>query len=57
MLITSVKPTADLSLFPVRYWPSRVTFEHYAVLLQRTSFAGNLMNSAIIACGACWSGS
>ncbi len=52
MLITSVKPTADLSLFPVRYWPSRVTFEHYAVLLQRTSFAGNLMNSAIIACGA-----
>lgn len=52
MLITSVKPTADLSLFPVRYWPSRFTLEHYAMLLQRTSFAGNLLNSTIIACGA-----
>jgi multiple sugar transport system permease protein len=52
MLLTSVKPTADLSAFPVRYWPSRFTLEHYAMLLQRTSFAGNLLNSAIIACGA-----
>jgi multiple sugar transport system permease protein len=52
MLLTSVKPTADLSAFPVRYLPSRFTMEHYAMLLQRTSFAGNLLNSAIIACGA-----
>ncbi len=52
MLLTSVKPTADLSLFPVRYLPSRVTFEHYDMLLRRTSFAGNLLNSLIIASGA-----
>ncbi|GGH23961.1 sugar ABC transporter permease [Alsobacter metallidurans] len=52
MLLTSVKPTSDLSVFPVRYWPSRFTLEHYAMLLQRTSFAGNLLNSFIIACGA-----
>ncbi|MFO1151896.1 MAG: carbohydrate ABC transporter permease [Alsobacter sp.] len=52
MLLTSVKPTADLSVFPVRYWPSTFTLEHYAMLLRRTSFAGNLLNSAIIACGA-----
>jgi multiple sugar transport system permease protein len=52
MLLTSVKPTADLSVFPVRYLPSRFTLEHYSMLLRRTSFAGNLLNSAIIACGA-----
>jgi multiple sugar transport system permease protein len=52
MLLTSVKPNADLSVFPVRYLPSRFTLEHYATLLQRTSFAGNLLNSLVIACGA-----
>jgi multiple sugar transport system permease protein len=52
MLLTSVKPTGDLSAFPVRYLPSRFTLEHYAMLLQRTSFAGNLLNSAVIASGA-----
>jgi multiple sugar transport system permease protein len=52
MLLTSVKPTSDLSLFPVRYLPSRFTLEHYQTLLQRTTFAGNLLNSLIIACGA-----
>jgi multiple sugar transport system permease protein len=52
MLLTSVKPTADLSAFPVRYLPSRFTLEHYAMLLQRTSFSANLLNSLIIACGA-----
>jgi multiple sugar transport system permease protein len=52
MLLTSVKPSGDLSLFPVRYLPSRFTLEHYQTLLQRTTFAGNLVNSLIIACGA-----
>ncbi|MBL8807144.1 MAG: carbohydrate ABC transporter permease [Rhodospirillales bacterium] len=52
MLLTSVKPTADLALFPVRYLPSRLTFEHYAMLIERTSFAVNLLNSLVIACGA-----
>ncbi|MBI1244069.1 MAG: ABC transporter permease subunit [Alphaproteobacteria bacterium] len=52
MLLTSVKPTADLSLFPVRYMPSRITFEHYQLLIERTSFSINLLNSLVIACGA-----
>ena len=52
MLLTSVKPAADFSRFPLRYAPSAVTFEHYETLLRRTSFSGNMLNSFIIACGA-----
>lgn len=52
MVLTSVKSTADLSRFPLHYLPSEVTFAHYATLLGRTSFAGNLLNSLIIASGA-----
>jgi multiple sugar transport system permease protein len=52
MLLTSIKPNADLSAFPVRYLPSGVTFEHYQTLIQRTSFPVNLLNSLVIACGA-----
>lgn len=52
MLLTSIKPNADLSQFPVRYLPSSTTFEHYRTLIQRTSFPVNLLNSLIIACGA-----
>ena len=52
MLLTSIKPNADLSQFPVRYLPSSTTFEHYRTLIQRTSFPVNLLNSLIIAGGA-----
>ena len=52
MLLTSVKPNADLAVFPVQYLPSRLTVEHYQTLIQRTSFAANLLNSLVIACGA-----
>jgi multiple sugar transport system permease protein len=52
MLLTSIKPNADLSQFPVRYLPSSTTFEHYQTLIQRTSFPVNLLNSLVIACGA-----
>lgn len=52
MLLTSIKPDADLSRFPVRYLPSSTTFEHYRTLIQRTSFPVNLLNSLVIACGA-----
>ena len=52
MLLTSVKPNSDLAVFPVQYLPSRLTVEHYQTLIQRTSFAANLLNSLVIACGA-----
>ena len=52
MVLTSIKPQAELALWPVRYLPRNATLEHYRELLSRTSFAGNLLNSLIIACGA-----
>lgn len=52
MLLTSVKPNADLALFPVRYWPSALTSAHYEMLWQRTSFFSNWVNSLLIATGA-----
>jgi multiple sugar transport system permease protein len=52
MLLTSVKPNADLSIFPVRYWPSEFTADHFKMLWQRTSFFHNWLNSLLIATGA-----
>jgi multiple sugar transport system permease protein len=52
MLLTSIKSEADIAAFPVRYLPTAVTLDHYRLLLARTSFGGNLLNSLIIAAGA-----
>ena len=52
MVLTSIKPDADISAFPIRYLPSAVTFDHYVELIAHTSFAGNLLNSLIVAVGA-----
>ena len=53
MMMTSIKTNADIGAWPVRYWPDAFTTEHYHALLERTSFGGNLLNSLIIATGAC----
>ncbi|MGV3651550.1 MAG: carbohydrate ABC transporter permease, partial [Devosia sp.] len=52
MVLTSIKPSADITARPLQYLPSTITFEHYETLLARTSFAGNLLNSLIVALGA-----
>jgi multiple sugar transport system permease protein len=52
MVLTSIKPDADISTRPLQYLPSTVTFEHYGRLLSRTSFAANLLNSLVVALGA-----
>jgi multiple sugar transport system permease protein len=52
MLLTSLKPEADITAFPVRYLPTNMTLEHYRTLLARTSFGGNMLNSLVIAIGA-----
>jgi multiple sugar transport system permease protein len=52
MVLTSIKPNADLSVFPVRYWPSSATLEHYRTLIERTSFAAALRDSLVVALGA-----
>lgn len=52
MILTSIKPAPELAEWPVRYLPREATLDHYRELIQRTSFAGNLLNSLIIAFGA-----
>jgi multiple sugar transport system permease protein len=52
MVITSIKPQAELSVWPVQYLPRQATLDHYRELVGRTSFAGNLLNSLVIATGA-----
>jgi multiple sugar transport system permease protein len=52
MVLTSIKPQAELGIWPVQYLPKNATLANYAELITRTSFAGNLLNSLIIACGA-----
>ena len=52
MVLTSIRPDSDLSTFPLSYVPSQFTLDHYATLLQQTSFAQNLVNSLVIAVGA-----
>ena len=52
MVLTSIKPDADISARPLQYLPSVVTFEHYGTLLNRTTFAANLLNSLVVALGA-----
>jgi multiple sugar transport system permease protein len=52
MILTSIKPQTELSIWPVQYLPSNATLQHYRDLISRTSFAGNLANSMIIACGS-----
>ena len=53
MVLTSIKPQAELATWPVHYLPRNATLEHYRVLLSRTSFAGNLLNSLVIATRRC----
>jgi multiple sugar transport system permease protein len=53
MVLTSLKSDADIAAFPVRYFPTVATLDHYRLLLQKTSFSGNLLNSFIVALGAC----
>ncbi|MBI3706356.1 MAG: carbohydrate ABC transporter permease [Proteobacteria bacterium] len=52
MVLSSVKPTADLAKVPLVYLPGTPTLAHYGDLLARTSFAANLLNSLIVALGA-----
>jgi multiple sugar transport system permease protein len=52
MVVTSIKPQAELAIWPVQYLPKNPTLDHYRELVGRTSFAGNLLNSFVIASGA-----
>jgi multiple sugar transport system permease protein len=49
MIVTSIKPQRDLFKIPPSILPGTVTFEHYAILLEKTPFLRYFANSMILA--------
>lgn len=49
MLLSSLKPQADIFAWPPHLFPSSLTLEHYARVLQETSFPRYFLNSIIVA--------
>jgi multiple sugar transport system permease protein len=49
MVTASLMPTGEAQSYPPHFWPSRVTFAHYAALFERLNMARYLGNSLIIA--------
>lgn len=52
MMLSSVRPDAELTQSPVALLPQTVTLSHYIELLARTSFLQNLRDSLVVASGA-----
>ena len=51
MILTSVKPQAELFHIPPSIFPGTVTFEHYVGLLTRTPFLMYFRNSVVLSVG------
>lgn len=49
MLVTSLKPNADIFRDPIQWWPERVTFEHYVKAFTTVPFARYFYNSFVMA--------
>jgi len=52
MMLCSFRPEADLTRTPLRLLPDTLTLANHIELLRRTSFAQNLRDSLVVACGA-----
>jgi len=53
MVITSIKPPAELYTKTVRYWPSQPTLEGYRLLMETTPFLTYMRNSGVVASSTC----
>ena len=49
MLAASLMPPGEATGYPPRFWPSTVTFEHYAALFTRLDLGRYLLNSTLLA--------
>jgi len=56
MVSASLMPAGEATALPPRWWPSAVTFEHYAALFTRLNLARALANSAAMTVSRCSSG-
>jgi len=52
MVSASLMPTGDATTYPPRFFPRRVTFEHYAELFTRLSLGRYLLNSTLVTVSA-----
>lgn len=48
MVVTSIKPIADVVAWPIRWIPRTVTFENYAAILGDARFLRSLFNSTVV---------
>ncbi|WP_158245370.1 carbohydrate ABC transporter permease [Petrotoga sp. 9PWA.NaAc.5.4] len=48
LLLTSLKPTSEIYSWPIKYFPSKPTFQNYINLLQRGDFGRYFLNSVIV---------
>lgn len=48
MVVTSVKPIADVIAWPIRWLPRTLTFENYAAILADARFMRSLLNSTLV---------
>lgn len=49
--ISSLTPTNDLFVTPIRYWPRTITLDNYKTVFENGSFMRALLNSAIVSAG------
>jgi trehalose/maltose transport system permease protein len=47
-IVSSLTPTNDLYVTPVKFWPQAITFEHYETVFTDGGFMRALLNSAIV---------
>ncbi|WP_439572117.1 carbohydrate ABC transporter permease [Phreatobacter sp.] len=48
MVVTSIKPIAEVVAWPIRWLPRTVTLENYAAILSDARFLRSLLNSAVV---------
>src|SRR5689334_7114607 len=49
IVITSLKPQKDIFSFPLKYWPTNLTFENYVNVFKISKFHIYIGNSLIVA--------
>jgi trehalose/maltose transport system permease protein len=47
-VVSSLTPTNDLYVTPVKFWPQNVTLDHYRTVFENSNFMRALLNSTIV---------
>lgn len=47
-VVSSLTPTNDLYVIPVKFWPQDITFDHYRTVFENSNFMRALLNSTIV---------